>query len=621
MESKKIYLPFGQLPTQMSVIHLNRQNYFFNQIDNKPFLLSSVCPHMGNEVLLDENGKLHCPVHGWEFNSEGKCSNVSNRQLEKHLIEKDDNGFFITINERLESIKHLDHEIVLTEKVSIKLIAHACLEIIVGNELIYTDPWFKGPAFLGAWYPYPKPHTKNINKNPKAIIITHEHSDHLHPETLKCFDKDTLILFPDFPNKRISQILELNGFYNYKALTFGCNFKVSPQIEITCFEPESIWNDSILYFNLAGLRWLNLNDAGLNQKLTKKLNGVDLVSSTFSFGASGFPLTWTNFSIDQKIEMMQKSNLGRIEQIKTAMNLYKASYFLPFASHFCFWHKSHMDFLEIAQRNSVDTIKLAFENEEKFEVIDLLPGESWDVEQEKIYYIYKDRSVFYDKQNIKKFINSIWSEDNFYRQSPEITTEKVGHEEIQNYFLRLNRTPEIIFCENVTVVFHITDFNYNLNSYSFTIKVHDGKLSFFEDELKEKINLWVRIPEKILASVVLNNLSWDEAFIGYWCRFFREENIYHTGFWRLLQAPYYQKSAPNLYTKDLVGVENNIAGLINGKSGKQIELVLNRYGLYCGACHKSISETIRQAAAYHGIGESETNRLIKEINTIIVSES
>ncbi len=73
---------------------------------------------------------------------------------------------------------------------------------------------------------------------------------------------------------------------------------------------------------------------------------------------------------------MQRSNLGRIEQIRTSMKLYKASYFLPFASHFSLWHPIHMHFLNIARRNTVDTINKAFESEENFDVIDLLHGES-----------------------------------------------------------------------------------------------------------------------------------------------------------------------------------------------------------------------------------------------------
>ncbi len=621
MEPQKLYLSLTSFPKDLTQLKIGNKVYFYNQIDQAPFLLSSVCPHMGNEVIQNSNGDLHCPVHGWNFDSSGKCTNVSNRQLEKYPIKQDEKGYFVLVNDKIAHEKHLDHSLSLTNSVSFKLVAHACLEIKIGDDVIYTDPWFKGTAFLGSWYPYPKPNTRGLISNPKAIFITHEHSDHLHPDSLAEFNKETLVFFPDFPNKRIQRILQKAGFNNIKALTFGCEFVLSDQISVTCFEPESVWNDSIQFFKLAGLNWLNLNDAGLNQRLAKKLDRVDMVSSTFSFGASGFPLTWTNFSDEEKIEMMQRSNLGRIEQIRTSMKLYKASYFMPFASHFSFWHPSHMHFLNIARRNTVDTISKAFEEEESFEVIDLLPGESWNVNTEKVTYIYKYRSVFYDKDNIRKFVSSTFSDAAFKEAAPELSDKSINEEGIKNYFLRLNQTPEIHFCENIVAQFQISDFNYEANNYLFYLKIENGSLHFGVGISPIKSNVSITIPQDIFNAILLDNLSWDEAFIGYWCRFHRDENIYHTGFWRLLQAPYYLKSNVTLYSQNLVNTEDNIATLISGNNGELIESILNRYGLYCGACHKSTSETIKQAASFHGLGEVETNRLIKELNIIITSES
>jgi hypothetical protein len=77
-----------------------------------------------------------------------------------------------------------------------------------------------------------------------------------------------------------------------------------------------------------------------------------------------------------------------------------------------------MHFLKIARINSVDTISKAFESEESFYVTDLLPGESWNVNAEKVNYLYKDRSVFYDKDNIRRFVSTTFSEDAFKEAAP-----------------------------------------------------------------------------------------------------------------------------------------------------------------------------------------------------------
>jgi Rieske [2Fe-2S] domain len=96
---------------------------------------------MGNEVIQNVKGDLHCPVHVWNFDTTGKCTNVSNRQLEKYPVEKDENDFFILVDDKVPQGINLDHELSLTDTISFKLVAHACLEIKVGDEVIYTDPW------------------------------------------------------------------------------------------------------------------------------------------------------------------------------------------------------------------------------------------------------------------------------------------------------------------------------------------------------------------------------------------------------------------------------------------------------------------------------------------------
>ena len=54
-------------------------------------------------------------------------------------------------------------------------------------------------------------------------------------------------------------------------------------------------------------------------------------------------------------------------------------------------------------------------------------------------------------------------------------------------------------------------------------------------------NLRITVPRDVLTAVIRRDLSWDEAFIGYWCRFDRHPNVYHSGFWRLFQAPYLRR--------------------------------------------------------------------------------
>ena len=66
--------------------------------------------------------------------------------------------------------------------------------------------------------------------SPNIIYISHEHSDHLHEETLLKFKKDTKICFPEFPNKRIGNVLKNLGFNNLLPLNFGQIYNLTDKI-------------------------------------------------------------------------------------------------------------------------------------------------------------------------------------------------------------------------------------------------------------------------------------------------------------------------------------------------------------------------------------------------------
>ncbi len=88
----------------------------------------------------------------------------------------------------------------------------------------------------------------------------------------------------------------------------------------------------------------------------------------------------------------------------------------------------------------------------------------------------------------------------------------------------------------------------------------------------DRANLTMTMPLAIMNGVVKQDLSWDEAFIGYWCEFERHPNVYHAGFWRLFQAPYYQKRIP-------AGVA--VPGAAVSRQSTVAEL-LETYGERCG---------------------------------------
>ena len=104
---------------------------------------------------------------------------------------------------------------------NIETLGHASLLIKKGNKsLLLTDPWFFGTSYWDSWglkrYPS-KSNLKDINKV-KFAFITHEHQDHLHPETIQKLNKKIKYLIPDFKHNNIRNFFKNDKSLNYKIL-------------------------------------------------------------------------------------------------------------------------------------------------------------------------------------------------------------------------------------------------------------------------------------------------------------------------------------------------------------------------------------------------------------------
>ena len=191
--------------------------------------------------------------------------------------------------------------------------------------------------------------------------------------------------------------------------------------------------------------------------------------------------------------------------------------------------------------------------------------------------------------------------------------ESLTHEELAAYLLRLNDVPEIAFCEDVVV-------RMQAEPIDISFAVAHGHLSIL-DAPATTPNLSISLPHAIATAVVRQELSWDEAFIGYWCRFDRHPNVYHSGFWRLFQAPYYKRPIdPRTSVPPAINGASTVAELLDAH-GDRADRILRRYGLYCLGCHHSTSESIEMAAHQHGLEPKRCDLLLKELNQAFHGEA
>ena len=179
---------------QGSCLNIDDKHYYITRENNTVRLFSLICPHMGGTVEVKDD-LLVCPLHKWKFNKQTGKSVVGSKDLQEIPVKIKNNQVYAKIKKTLTKEKNQNKKNI---PVDIQLIAHACLKINHNDFCLITDPWLDGPAFHGAWIQYPQPAVEVKNLNADAILITHEHSDHLHENTLKQFDKSLPVYFPAF---------------------------------------------------------------------------------------------------------------------------------------------------------------------------------------------------------------------------------------------------------------------------------------------------------------------------------------------------------------------------------------------------------------------------------------
>ena len=602
---------FIEGPTSVTV--RNRSYFVMPDEEGGYKLLSAVCPHLGGSIE-NTGTEFRCPNHGWRFDYGGNCKNAPLEQMSSVPVLVSDGHLYadLPVDDR-EHVANAHSKRGLVSHCTIELHSHACLEIAYKGHSLLTDPWLAGPAFLGAWTQYPPPVVDVADLRPDAIWISHEHPDHFHEPTLELFDRSLPIFVPDFPNRRMVRRLTGMGFDNIQPVLFGETYEITDGLRLTCFETASLWNDSITLFELDGFRILNLNDAGLNRRISRLIGPVDVVASSFAGGASGYPFTWRHLSQQQKMEISERRSDGMLRMLKEAMQLYGGDFLLPYAGHFALWHPSHREFQRQIKSNTVRDVVVALEGT-NVSVIDILPGEKWDVSTGTIQRSYQNRELVFDRSHQMKNLERQFDPEVFAQFHP--VKPHPERDDIEAYLLRMNDIPDILFCEDLTVLLKSLAENGRGQPTSVSFQVEQGELRILGDDPDRAHHLTMEVPGGILKRIITDDLSWDEAHIGHWCRFTRSPDVFHSNFWRLLQAPYYNKPADvSPATGDIISEASIVAEIVE-RYGIRADRLLRRYGLYCIGCGHSNWCSISQSGTTHGVDASRIQRLAVELRQL-----
>jgi CMP-N-acetylneuraminate monooxygenase len=603
--------PKSILENVPKIIELDKEPYILSKDNNgNPILYSAICPHQHNVVKDLKKDVWRCPSHEWIFNpNSGNCINVPSESLKKIKIEIKENFLYTSIKNQI--YKKIEPSDGLKIAPKITVVGSAALLIEWEGFNILTDPWIERLAVFDSWINYP-PSKIKISNLPKidAIFISHEHSDHFHEYTLSKLDKNIPIYVPDFDQQRLVKKAKKIGFKNIHSMSSGKIFKISNKIKAISFASGSIWNDSILYLELDNFKILNINDAGYNWNIKKVVNDIDLVCIQFG-PASAYPITWTHIDNESKHQMMIKRNEGMLRMIKQIVDVCDAKYVLPFANFNELCNPEHLKYVKIQPKNRPNDV-VEFFKDEKIQVLDLLPGESWNGKTQEFNKNLDRDKVFQDETIWSYLKNQYEIEKNRKNISEKFT---INHKDIKKYFEAFSGSELSKKIGKYTI--SLTVKNLERELYSL-ITFENGNVSY-ESLTKPKEGELVMIcPGNMIQEIIHKDLYWDEIESGYWCMHSRNPDIYNVAFWKLLHTPW---QARKEYSKNLIknGIEIKaslaIADIIE-KGGDKVSQIFEKYGLFCVGCEISIGETIEEGCHVHGLTDIQINELMMELKGI-----
>jgi CMP-N-acetylneuraminate monooxygenase len=492
-------------------------NHFIILDENKKVknVIDRVCNHAGGKLILKENCAV-CPMHGWKLNLETLLYQDSH--VRKTNIDYSIDGNKIYFEDKESYLINPFKNIVKGSEINIRYLNHATVYFSYGGVSLVTDPWLFGPAFMTGWWLDKASTVDSIEvlKDADYLYISHNHPDHLHPETLQLVDKNIKIIVGDFTTKSTEKYLRSLGFKNVISVDFNVIYEFRKDFQFSIFKSGDFRDDSGIYLNMGGMETLLTVDSNfLNAHILPK--NIDLLLTSFAGGASGFPLCFENYELEQKLKIVHRNRIATRSAVLGHLKVTSPKHYMPYAG--MFKEKADRDIL--IRENNLKNVP--------HDYLDLLNqfGIRFLEPKSNILYTFKDGIVtdleldvkYLEEDNIDFYIEGFKNRYKYDAQKVLDYLSKSGYRNKQIlYIIPTNDdfseiVNEIIFCDFENQEFRIT-------------KEMDVKDSWPE---YKTMKLYVR--QEIFAAIVEMRLPWEDFSIGFQMKVFRVPNEYESEFW------------------------------------------------------------------------------------------
>ena len=500
-------------------------NFLYFRCGEHLKIYDRVCDHSGGKLSLRGDG-VSCPLHGWKLNlSDGLYTNA--RCSKKPILEINEYELDSPLISIPTSNSRLNGQNWTSEKITeIRFINHACLLIEMGNITFATDPWISGSAFCNGWWlARPSPYDAfDVLNECDFIYISHNHPDHLHPESLQKVRKDIPILTANFLSGSVKEYLHKLGFKTVVPMDFASSLiDFESEICLSVLKSGDFRDDSGLFFQHGTFKCLLTVDS--NFLNFGKLPTVDLMCSSFAGGASGFPLCFENYSEDEKKAVVTR-NRGAIKATNISnIKLAQPAFFMPYAG---FFTEAASRDRYIKQRNLKNSV-------EDFESICASNGSTLlNVNRDQVFQFEGSKLVSRRQDEAKKLDTSYLGDVTVEFHADEV--DDMLNDVVIEYFEGCN------YKDNLLVDLRPVSDDFKSANVGFRIDFASSEYSKFDCSSlttsveEEAANrglryLQIKVRRAELLDVLLNGKPWEDLSIGFQCRIYRNPNIYNSEFW------------------------------------------------------------------------------------------
>jgi CMP-N-acetylneuraminate monooxygenase len=406
-------------------------------------------------------------------------------------------------------------------------LGHAGLYISYEDFSLVIDPWLIGPAFMGGWWLNREPKKQYLELIQKAqiIFISHNHPDHLHPETLSYLDKNKTIITPAFKSSSSAKMLKSIGF-SPKSLDYKDIYQFkNKEIYFSILKSGDFRDDSGLYLNINGFKILLSVDSNYLNSLILP-NDIDLLATSFASGASGFPLCFQNYNDSEKSKIILRNKRAALSAVLKLVEAVNPKYYLPYAGFFSEKLLRDNGIKERNFKNSPDdAIQIVTMNRN---IIGINP-----MNNDKMEFDLKNKSL--KLSNLKKNLLYDYSQNHFTDYLSQFKKSYIIDEKtISEYFLKSNYQDDLLLFLVTTNDDFIPNNHGYLIDFSDKIQFKKFEISKLEIQYNEssdfsKIFIYVR--EEVLGQLIINKQPWEDASIGFQMRIKRFPNVYNSKFW------------------------------------------------------------------------------------------